>query len=431
MRVSFTWRLGSFAAAVLSTMAFSCVTAAVASARWHQPMPPTLYVNGSTLSGYGYNRCSTAPYTTISSAVAAAAPGSHIVVCPGTYDEGVQIDKPLVLIGIHAVIDAASSSFGNGVQIVGPGGSGSTVEGFKIEKAEFEGILVGTAPVAPSTVDGAPVTEGAPVSHVTIANNVLVDNGTGFGTADGQCFSTPEAPGDCGETIHLVSVSDSIVEGNYVADNVGGILMTDEFGPTSHDIVRFNQSLNNTDDCGITLAGHSPAAVNPVSGLPTGAAGVFDNLIEYNTSNGNGVAGQGAGILLGGGAPFAGVYDNVIRGNVAKGNGLSGVTIHQHLVGDLNGNVVEGNLLIDDNVDGDYDFATHDTETTGVLVAAGAPPGAVLPPELLPGQISGTIIRGNRFYDVKVGIWTLGVEKTSTHIYGNLFGPGVAPISEN
>jgi hypothetical protein len=45
-----------------------------------------------------------------------------------------------------------------------------------------------------------------------------------------------------------------------------------------------------------------------------------------------------ASILLGGGAPFAGVYGNVIRGNAAKGNGLAGVTIHQHLVGDLNGN---------------------------------------------------------------------------------------------
>lgn len=440
MRVSSTLRRGSFAAALastialVSTIALGCATTAAASAWWHAPKPPgppTLYVNDSTLSGYGHNACSYARYTTISAAVAAAAPGSHIVVCPGTYDEGVQIDKPLVLRGIDAVIDASTSSFGNGVQIVGPGGSGSTVEGFKIEQAKFEGILVGSAPVAPSATEGTPVTEGSPVSHVTIANNALVDNGTGFGTDAGQCFSTPEAPGDCGETIHLVSVTDSLVEGNYVADNVGGILLTDEFGPNSHNVVRYNRSLDNTDDCGITLAGHSSAAVDPVTGSPTGAAGVFDNLVEDNVSDGNGVAGQGAGILLGGGAPFAGVYDNVIRGNVAKGNGLSGVTIHQHLAGDLNGNAIEGNVLVDDNVDGDHDFATADTETTGVLVAAGPPPGAVLPPELLPGQITGTVIRGNRFYDVKVGIWTLGVEKAGTHIYGNVFGPGVTPVSEN
>ena len=45
------------------------------------------------------------------------------------------------------MIDASTSSTGNGIQITGPGGSGSTVEGFKIENAKFEGILVGTAPV--------------------------------------------------------------------------------------------------------------------------------------------------------------------------------------------------------------------------------------------------------------------------------------------
>jgi len=315
----------------------------------------------------------------------------------------------------------------------GPGGSGSTIKGFTIEKAKFEGILVGTAPVSPSTTDGTAATGGSPVSHVTIADNTLVDNGTGFGTDAGQCFSTPEAPGDCGETIHLVSVTDSIVEANYVAQNVGGIYLTDEFGPTSGNAVRHNRTVDNTHDCGITLAGHNPAAVSPSTGLPTGAAGVFDNLIEDNVSNENGVAGQGAGILLGGGAPYAGVYHNLIRGNVARGNGLSGVTVHQHMVGDLNDNAIERNVLIDDNVDGDHDFAAAAaTETTGILVASGAPPGPPLAPALLPGPITGTIIRGNRLFDVKVGIWTLGVDKASTQITQNVFGPGVTtPISEN
>ncbi len=123
----------------------------------------------------------------------------------------------------------------------------------------------------------------------------------------------------------------------------------------------------------------------------------------------------------------------MIRDNVARGNGLSGVTVHQHLVGDLNGNVIKGNTLSNDNLDGDFDFAAASaTETTGVLVASGAPPKATLPPELLPGPITGTIIRGNRFFDVKVGIWTLGIDKASTQITHNVFGPGVTtPISEN
>jgi hypothetical protein len=356
-----------------------------------------------------------------------------VVALPGLYQGGVVLDKRLTLRGWGAVIDATTSPNGNGVQIVGPGGSGSRVEGFKIEHAKFEGILIGTAPVATTTTDGTAVTTGQPVTDVTIADNVLVDNGTGFGTDYGQCFSTPQAPGDCGETIHLVSVTDSIVKDNRVVDNVGGILLTDEFGPTSGNVIRGNHTLDNTDDCGITLAGHSSAAVNAATGIPTGAAGVFDNLVEGNVSNDNGVAGQGAGILMGGGAPFAGVYDNVIRDNVARGNGLAGVTIHQHLVGDLNGNVIEGNLLSNDNLDGDFDFAAvPDPETTGILVASGAPPGPALPPSLLPGPITGTVIRGNRIFNVKIGIWTLGVDPAITTITHNVFGPGVAtPVSTN
>lgn len=390
---------------------------------------PVLYASPTGGSG----SCTARVPCSLENAIAGAVPGEVVYAFAGVYNGGFVIDKAITLRGAGAVINAGSSPFGNGVHIVGPGGSGSSVEGFKIENAKFEGILVGTAPVAPETEDGAPVTSGEPVSDVRIVDNTLTDNGTGFGTNAGQCFSTPEAPGDCGETIHLVAVTDSTVEGNYVEDNVGGILLTDEFGPTSGNVVRFNRTIGNTDDCGITLAGHSSAAVNPGTGMPTGAAGVFDNTVESNTSDGNGVAGQGAGILLGGGAPFAGVYDNLIRNNYAYGNGLAGVTVHQHLIGDLNDNVIEGNVLLDNNVDGDYDFAAAAaTETTGILVASGEPPGPSLPPELLPGPISGTVIRGNFLYSSKVGIWTLGLEKASTHIANNVFGQGVkTPVSEH
>ena len=63
-------------------------------ARPHGSPPPTLYVSGS-LSGYGHGspQCMSARYSTIQSAVDAASSGSKIVVCPGTYDEGVVIGK--------------------------------------------------------------------------------------------------------------------------------------------------------------------------------------------------------------------------------------------------------------------------------------------------------------------------------------------------
>jgi parallel beta-helix repeat protein len=379
----------------------------------------------------GQGACTRWQPCSLSGAVSRAAPGDTVIALPGVYRGGIVLAKTVNLRGEHAVIDAASAANGNGVQITGPGGSGSSVEGFTIKDAEFEGILVGTAPVATTTMDGTPATGGQPVSNVKITGNVLLHNGTGFGSNAGQCFSTPNAPGDCGETIHLVAVTDSVVEGNQVIDNIGGILLTDEFGPTSGNVIRDNRAIDNTHDCGITLAGHG-TAVNPATGQPTGTAGVFDNRVIDNVAISNGVAGQGAGILMGGGAPFAGVYDNVIRGNTAIGNGLAGITLHQHFAGDLNGNVIERNFVSNDNLDGDFDFgAAQATQTTGILVAGGLPPGpGPFPPA--PAPITGTVIRGNRFVHVAVGIWTLGVDPATTVIAHNRFGPGVTtPVSTN
>jgi hypothetical protein len=126
------------------------------------------------------------------------------------------------------------------------------------------------------------------------------------------------------------------------------------------------------------------------------------------------------------------VYGNVIRGNFTRGNGLAGITIHQHLVGDLNGNVLENNVLTHDNLDGDFDFAgAADSQTTGILVASGSPPGPALPPPLVPGPIKNTVIRGNRIFGDSIGIWTLGVDPATTTIAHNFFGPGVTPVVTN
>lgn len=388
---------------------------------------PTLFASPAGSSG----TCTRQAPCSLPNAIAAAGRHATVIATPGTYDGGVVIDKPITLVGRQAVIDASGSSTGNGIQITGPGGSGSTVEGFKIENAEFEGILIGTAPVLTTSTSGQPATGGSPVTDVRILDNAVVDNDDGFGTTAGQCFSTPNAPGDCGEALHLVSVTDSVIQGNYVADNAGGILLTDEFGPNDGNVIRGNQSIDNTTDCGITLGGHG-TAVDPATLQPTGAAGVFDNQVVDNIAIGDGVAGQGAGILLGGGAPFAGVYDNVIRGNFASGNGLPGITLHQHFAGDLNGNVMVDNTLINDNVAGDANFTTLDSDTTGILVGSGLPPGVPAGTVPSPGTITGTVIAHNRFLDDDTGIWTLGVDPATTTIAHNHFGAGVTtPVSTN
>jgi parallel beta-helix repeat protein len=361
--------------------------------------------------------CTASQPCALADAVAAAGEGATVRAKPGIYSGGVSITKPITLVGGgHATIDAASSPTGMGIDVTS-GGSGSTVSGFTVEHALYEGILVGD-PLFDAA--GAFMPAGSPVSDVTIEHNVVVANDTGFtgGSGLGQCDTPPNAPpGDCGEGIHLLSVADSVVAHNRVSGNAGGILLTDERGPTTGNLIDHNVVVDNVDDCGITIASHTPA-------------GIWGNTVQHNTVDGNGVAGEGAGILLAGGGPFTAVHDNVIRDNEASGNGLSGVTIHQHFAANLNNNVIENNHLGNNNLDGDRDFyQAADTETTDILVASGSPfPGAPFPP----GPITGTVIRNNQLGDATFGIWLLNVDPSTTTIAHNHYGPHLAvPVSTN
>ena len=219
-------------------------------------------------------------------AVANAPTGATVRALGGTYSGGVVIARPLQLLGQdNAVLDASSSSNGVGIQITA---SGSSVSQFTVENATDEGILVGN-----SSADSS----GSPVSEVTLDHVTVTNNDTGFnggpGLGLGECFTSTAphaAPGDCGEGIHLNSVTNSLVDHSYVADNAGGILLTDEFGPTSGNVIQHNTVVNNTNDCGITLASHN----KPVQGPPS-SFGIFGNTVQFNTVDGNGVAGQAAG----------------------------------------------------------------------------------------------------------------------------------------
>jgi Right handed beta helix region len=365
-------------------------------------------------SGTG-TACKASAPCSLTTAVAMAPAGSTVKALPGVYQGGVSFSKQLDLEGQAAVLDATTSPDGYGIEVSGPGGSGSVIEGWTVMNAQFAGILVGSHIVDSA---GKPLTNGSPISNVTVDHVVVENNDTGFsgevGAGAGECFTTPFAPGDCGEGIHLVSVTNSTVEHSLVQNNAGGILMTDEFGPATGNTIAFDSSLNNTDDCGITIASHT---TNQIS----------NNVIEHNVADGNGVAGQGAGILMAGAGPGTGVHDNVVSNNEASGNGLSGIVIHDHFPGNFNNNVITDNHLGTNNLDGDFDFLTPDPQTTGILVAAGWPfPG---PTPFAP--ITGTVITNNQISDNEVGIWTLHVDAASTTNQNNHFHNVTTPTSTN
>ena len=197
-----------------------------ASANQMPPSAPRVLfaAPGARPAGSGTS-CRTAKFATISAAVAASKAGGTVVACPGTYKEDVVVSIPLTLIGKSATINAtglAGAPTGaikgqapfNGITIES---SHVTVEGFKVEGAEGEGILaVNPNPVA-KIVAGMPLSTGTPITDVKILHNDVTGNDLGNENPDSPyVFCTPNGGGDCGEGIHLLSVANSTVLGQQV-----------------------------------------------------------------------------------------------------------------------------------------------------------------------------------------------------------------------
>ncbi len=378
MRNYFRKRSRTVGLVFLAAVAATVIGAAPAAAS-----STTLYVSpgGSDAGG-----CTSAnPCKTIGHAVSVAAPGDRIVVRRGTYTETVTVPVTLHLVGRHwPTIDATGQQ--NGVVITGAAASGSSLRGFKIENATQEGV------VAMQT------------SWVTIADNVVAGNDQGmFSTSPtGECAPVGEIPGDCGEGIHLMTVAHSRVSGNAITRNAGGILVTDEFGPTHANVISWNHVWRNDFDCGITVPGHNPNAVSSTGQPQPSMAGVYGNRIVHNVVNRNGLKGEGAGILFAGAGPGTGSYDNFVGWNTTNGNELAGITVHSHAPDtDVNGNRFVGNWASHNNLGGDPDAGV--TKSTDILVFSAGDP------------ITGTVARGNHLSHAFFGIWTLNAHTRLAH----------------
>ncbi len=286
----------------------------------------TAYVSSST--GSDSNPCThSQPCRTIGHAISVAGSHGRIIVEPGTYPEMVTITQAITVQGQGATIDASGRD--NGILITGASAAGTVARGFTVENATFEGILA------------------RETSHITIANNVVQNNDQGATspTPVGECAPAGEVPGDCGEGLHLWAVTHSQVVGNDVSHNVGGILLTDETGPTYANLIAKNHVTDNVEDCGITLPSHNPFAMTDPS-----MGGVYDNWIVGNVSEGNG--GAGVGMF----APFPGAasYNNKVIGNTLEDNGEGGVVIHSHAPNqNVSGNVIVGNVIAGNGIDPD------------------------------------------------------------------------------
>lgn len=342
-------------------------------------------------------------FQSIGAAVAGVAAGDLIQVQAGIYSESVVITKPLSLVGsgsgtIINAIGLSNGIFINGMATAPAAGiSHVIVTGLTVTNANFEGILVANA------------------TQVTISNNLVTGNNRSLISATGTCpgiasFETNEQE-DCGEGIHLMAVDHSVVADNTVKNNSGGILITDETGPTHDNLISGNNVNNNGYACGITMASHPQS---PTTSL-TAPAGIYRNTIYGNVSTSNGLLnpGAGAGIGIFAAGPGNQTYSNVIVGNTLTGNGLPGVTMHNHAAppmapaANLNDNMIVGNV-ISGNAQDTEDAATPGP--TGINLYSVTP-------------VTGTIIAQNKISNEQIAVAVnLPSGNVETHL-NDLQGP--------
>ncbi len=386
----------------------------------------TLYVSKHAASSGAGRSCSSATFKTIKSAINAAPAGGRVVVCRGVYHEQVVVAKPLSLAGVGATIDekGVKPTFS-----VNPPGIGRTTifagvvivsshvrfSGFKVTNALGEGILAAGVP--------------KPVKDISISHSSVVHNDLGGGVPPVskyfECAAQGPEPGDCGEGVHLLSVAWSHVQGNYIADNSGGVLLTDELGPTDHNVVSGNTVTGNASDCGITVPGHNPKALNSKGKRQPSVAGVYDNVISGNVVTRNGLKGFGAGVLFANATAGTASYNNLVEHNYIEGNGLAGVTMHAHTLAagkfeDLSGNTIIDNVIGKNNITGDTLDSPHspkDPLTTGVLVFSGGTRVSV--------TVAHNSISNNHF-----GTW-LSKPVTAHGVRTNSFHNVKVPVSAN
>ena len=395
--------------------------------------PGALFVSPTAKAGAADVSCGTASYSTIQSAVDAASAWSTVTVCAGTYTEDVIVSTPLTLVGSDAVINGSPTANGTCDQL-GPSGPGTapclaavtiksshvTIEDFTVQCAIGEGILATGS------------LKGGAIGDVHIEHNRVVGNNLGGippspSSPYPQCAANGQIPGDCGEGIHLMGVHNSKVADNYVSGNEGGVLLTDEFGPTHNNLIKGNTITKNAFDCGVTAPGHNPFALDANGNPQPAVAGVYDNVIRDNRITDNGLQGEGAGVLFANAGPGTASYDNRVEGNFISGNELSAVTMHAHTLApgqfeDLNGNRIVRNIIGPNNLGsaaagpGDsLDGSVTDPFTTGVLVFSGT----------VPVQVK---IIGNHFYGDHYGVW-LGVgQHVTASIRGNRFDNTGTPV---
>ena len=355
---------------VLLALAVGIVLGPVPVARAATPRVIQVSPSGDDSTGNG---SVASPFRSISHAIAAASPGTTIIVEPGTYSTMIALDKSVTVESDSDQIDAVSKTVidakgqSHGVWIHGVAASGSVVRGFTLKNADDQGILV------------------EDTAHVLVEDNVVTNN----------ALQPADAPRDYrvmaeDKAIQLEGTSDTEVQNNTVSENKhGGIAVLDsQTNPAVGNDLAGNRVTNNHGDCGIVLASYLPGK------------GLRDNVVERND-----VTGNVAGIVVAADPPGTSTVGTVVRGNLVAGNQLPGIIIHSNAADQVvSGTEVSENTIRQNGADPGIRL----NEATGIVIA-----GAVVP-------VTNTTLRANTISDESVPVWQFDPTARPQFAWGNL-----------
>ena len=319
----------------------------------------------STLIVDDNSLCAGASYTTISAAVAAAAPGDTIKVCAGTYNELVNVNKQLTIQGAQAGVDARS--------------------------------LTRTGlPATESVVQG----NAGTTSFYVTANNVVIDGFTVQGATDGNVFGAGIVLGAGTSGAHVVN--------NIIQNNIAGLFLANASGGNAA-IIQHNLFRNNTQPG--PAGGHGIYADEFTSGGAVVNVAINENTFTANTW-GIGISNTGAnaysGLSIDGntfdansrGMYFFGIALTTISGNVITNSERYGIGFFDN----VNTTLVECNTIKD-----------NDERGVWVVGASGTDSGI----GINDNNISGNTLAG---LEVEAGSYT-GILNAVNNWWGSPTGP--------
>lgn len=367
-------------------------------------------------------------FSTIQAAVNAAAPGSKVLVCPGTYPEQVEITKPLTLKGV------SSGNSGAAVVVPPPGGLIVPLDGITASAPQvFAHDIAGEVNVSNIAVDAAnnQITNCSSPSLIIgvyllnvsgTIENVVARNQNTVGTS--SCFN------GVGIRVYGHAIpSDVTVRDNTVsAYDSAGILAQGMVGTA---MIHDNSFTGDPGSTGIELFDGVTTTVadNSATGGTNGGAGIGLSGVQYAVVTSNHLSGNDYGIQVFTIQGLPNSDNNTITKNEIASSAVDGIDV----CGDYNriaGNTISGSTQSGVNLVTGTNFyglpCTSNDNTVNDNVINGACAGVLVDP-----AASGNVVGNDNTMFNAVNLQLTGTTCAVSHNVAarNLRTPRALPVS--